>query len=288
MTRAKTLRFHAATFELIGKKPGGSRRALDLLKQRERQCGIGFPAAVREWYLAGGPGLGMDIGCGETADEMVALRELGKPLANWYAMGTADLVAAGLLVVMHENQGVCTWTVKLDGSDDPPVVVEVDSSAKAASLSRIRWQRCAESFSTFMYCRAWDHGHALDRISFGLFAQDRALARRDVAFLRAHFTEGPTTFGHPGVVNYRFFTEDSAILIWAGKGQSDWHLMAASEEALLRLLRQVSRCGTLTETLYALADPRSEVVLGRSRAEWARAPAQRAARGAQARRRRPR
>jgi hypothetical protein len=267
MTTAKKLRFNAATFELVGKQPRRSRRALDLLTRRERQCGVGFPAAVREWYLAGGPGLGSHIGCGKTADEMVALRDLGRPLANWYAMGSADFVAAGLLVVMHENQGVCTWAVKLDGSDDPPVVVEVDSSAKAARLSAIRWQRCAASFSTFMYCRAWDHGHALHRIARALFAQDEPLARRDLAFLRAHFTEGPRTFGHPGIVNYRFFTDDSAILIWAGEDQSDWHLMASSEEALLRLLRHVSRCGTLTETLYALGDPRSDRVLERWRAE---------------------
>jgi hypothetical protein len=266
MATARKLRFHAATFERIGKQPSRSRRALDLLKRRERQCGVGFPAAVREWYLAGGTRLGSHIGCGKTADEMVALGELGRPLANWSAMGTADLVAAGLLVVMHENQGVCTWAVKLDGSEDPPVVVEVDSSARASRLSAIRWQRCAASFSTFMYCRAWDHGHALDRISLALFAQDEPLARRDVAFLRAHFTEGPRTFGHPGIVNHRFFTDDSAILIWGGKHQSDWHLMASSEEALLRLVRAVSGCGTLTETLDALGDPRSDRVLRRSRA----------------------
>jgi hypothetical protein len=266
VTRAKALRFHAATFARIGKQPRRSRRALELWKQRERQCGVAFPAAVREWYLAGGPGLGRSIGCGRTADQMVALRDLGRPLANWYAMGNADFVAAGLLIVMHENQGVCTWAVKLDGSDDPPVVVEVDSSARAARLSAIRWQRCAASFSAFMYCRAWDHGHALARIALALSAQDVPLARRDLAFLRAHFTEGPRTFGHPGVANHRFFTDDSAILIWSGEDQCDWHLMASSDDALLRLLGRVARCGTLTDTLYALGDPRSERVLARWRA----------------------
>ena len=270
MTRAKTLQFHSATFELVGKKPKRSRRALELLKKRERQCGVRFPAAVREWYLVSGPALGLDIGCGKTTDEMVPLRELGEPLANWYAMGSADFVRAGLLIVIHENQGVCTWVVKLDGSDDPPVVVEVDSSYKAASLSKIRWQRCAESFSTFMYCRAWDHGHSLDPISVWSAAQDQPLARRDLAFLRANFTEGPRTFGHPGVANYRFFTADSAMLIWAKKGGADWHLMASSDEALLRLLRCVSHAGTLTETLYTFDDPRSEAVLERARAEWTR------------------
>ena len=277
MTRAKPLRFHAATFELVGKKPRWSRRALERLRRREQRARVGFPAAVREWYLVGGPELGFEIGCGKTADEMVLLRELGQPLANWYAMGDADFVRAGLLIVMHENQGVCTWAVKLDGSDDPPVVVEVDSSDKAASLSEIRWQPCAESFSAFMYCRAWDHGHSLDRISVGLAAEDRPLARRDLALLRANLTEGPRTFGHPGGTNYRFFTAESAILIWAGTRRADWHLMASSDEALRRLLRLVSRCGTLTETLYAFDDSRSEAILRRLRGEWARPGKQRPA-----------
>jgi hypothetical protein len=118
-----------------------------------------------------------------------------------------------------------------------------------------------------MYCRAWDHGHGLDAPSLSLAAQDKPLARRDLALLRASFTEGPRTFGFPGATNYRFFTADTALLIWAGIDGADWQLMASSEEALLKLVRTVSRCGTLTETLYSLDEPRSAEVLRRARAE---------------------
>jgi hypothetical protein len=171
---------------------------------------------------------------------------------------------------MHENQGVCTWAVKLDGADDPPVVVEVDSIDNAVSPAEVRWEPCAGSFSTFTYCRAWDHGQCLADISVGAQAQDRSLAPGDLALLRSHFSEGPRTYGHPGVTNYRFFTRNSAILIWDGEddkcrgGQADWWLMANTEEALLGLLRRVWDCGTLRETLYA-DDQRSRELLERLR-----------------------
>ena len=175
---------------------------------------------------------------------MVPVRGLGRPFSDWYLKRPArakpdrldDFVRAGLLVVMHENQGVCTWAVKLDGTDDPPVVVEVDSIDSAASPSEARWEPCADSFSTFMYCRAWDHGHCLAGISVTASANDRPLAPGDLSLLQSHFSEGPRTHGHPGVTNYRFFTRNSAILIWDGEdhelrgGQADWWLMATSDE----------------------------------------------------------
>jgi hypothetical protein len=100
------------------------------------------------------------------------------------------------------------------------------------------------------------------------FAQDKALAPGDLEFLQSHFSEGPRTHGHPGATNYRFFTSNSAILIWDGEdderggGPADWWLTASSEEALLDLLHRVWHCGSLRETLYA-NDPRSQAVLDR-------------------------
>jgi hypothetical protein len=207
---------------------------------------------------------------------MVPVHGLGRPFSDWYPEHDdpakphrlVDFVRAGLLVVMLENQGVCTWAVKLDGSDDPPVVVAVDSRRSAASPSEVRWEPCAGSFSTFMYCRAWDQGCCLTNTLVMAFAQDKALAPGDLEFLQSHFSEGPQTHGHPGATNYRFFTGNSAILIWGGEdnegrgGQADWWLTASSDEALLDLLYRVCHCGNLRETLYA-NDPRSQEVLDR-------------------------
>jgi hypothetical protein len=271
MKRRGALRFQAATFELIGIGPRLSRTALALWKRRERACGITFPASVREWYTFGGPKLGRHIGCGRRTDYMLSLRELGEPISDWYGKPNADFVHAGLLLVICENQGVCNWAVVLDGSEDPPVVVEVDSSDKAKSLAKIRWERCAASFSLFLQSRAWDHGHSLRHPRLALCAHDAPLTPRDLRLLRATFSEGPQTFGHPGVKNYRFYAEDCSLIIWDGEGrtgQSDWFLLAASDQAMMRLLRQVGRCGALVQTLYADADDlRSARLLERVRAD---------------------
>lgn len=277
-SRLPTLQFHARTFDMVGVTPTLAQAAVKLLEERERECGLIFPTSVREWYGFDGPGLGLKIGCGSTADTMVPVRGLGRPFSDWYLKRPArakshrldDFVRAGLLVVMHENQGVCTWAVKLDGSDDPSVVVEVDSIDSAASPSEVKWEPCADTFSTFIYCRAWDHGQCLAAVSVGAQAQDRPLTPGDLALLRTQFSEGPRTYGHPGVTNYRFFTHNSAVLIWDGEddewrgGQADWSLMADSDEALLDLLRVVWQCGTLRETLYAI-DPRSRELLDQLR-----------------------
>jgi hypothetical protein len=207
---------------------------------------------------------------------MVPVQDLGRPFWDWLypehdhsaePHQLDGLVQAGLLVVMIENQGVCTWAVKLDGSDDPPVVVEVDSINSADSPSEVRWEPCAASFSTFLYCRAWDHGCWLTGEPVVAFAEDKALAPGDLKFLQSHFSEGPRTHGHPGATNYRFFTGNSAILIrdqgdYEGGGAADWILGASSDEALLNLVHSVWHCGSLRETLCA-NDPRSRAVLDR-------------------------
>jgi hypothetical protein len=206
---------------------------------------------------------------------MVPTRGLGRAFSDWSPEHDPakpdrldDFVRAGLLVVMIENQGVCTWAVKLDGSDDPAVVVEVDSRRSGATPSEVRWEPCAVSFSTFMYCRAWDEGCSLtdkpDKLVMA-FAQDKALAPGDLEFLQSHFSEGPRTHGHPRATNYRFFTGNSAILIWdqgdyERGGAADWWLAASSDEALLDVLHKVWHCGSLRETLYA-NDPHSQAVL---------------------------
>jgi hypothetical protein len=202
---------------------------------------------------------------------MVPVYGLGREVSDWYTERDDpakphqldEFIRAGLLVVMIENQGVCTWAVKLDGADDPPVVVEVDSRRSASSPSEVRWEPCAVSFSTFMYCRAWDHG--LNGKLVMAFAQDKALAPSDLEFLHSHFSEGPRTHGHAGATNYRFFTDSSAILIWDQEdyergGAADWWLVASSEEALRDLLHTVWHCGSLNETLYA-NDRHSQAVL---------------------------
>ena len=55
-----------------------------------------------------------------------------------------------LLPIRWENQGVCTWAILLDGSNDPPVFVDVDSDGT-------EWRLQAPSFSTYVYTCVWDY-----------------------------------------------------------------------------------------------------------------------------------
>jgi hypothetical protein len=265
-----------------------------LLAEREHACGISFPPSVREWYLFDGPALDLKIGCGPTADTMIPLRGLGRPFADWFfepadapprrqglckyltcrrrgshripapRRDIDDTIRNGLLEVMIENQGVCRWAVKLDGSDDPPVMYEIDTREPDV------WKLCADTFSTFMYCRALDFGHCLKDMAVAVRGFDPPLAPSDLKLLQSRFAEGPRTYGVPGHTNYRFFapdlvSPDSAILLYDGEMEADWHLVATSDEALLQLLREVWNCGTLQETLRTFNDPRSQQVLDRAR-----------------------
>ena len=44
------LRFHQATFDLLGREPTVDSAAVALLDERERVLGIRLPTVVREWY----------------------------------------------------------------------------------------------------------------------------------------------------------------------------------------------------------------------------------------------
>jgi len=83
-------------------------------------------------------------------DHPTPLDRLGEIEQVWHKADSRDSAPKSYLPTMTENQGVCRWAIELDGSDDPPVVVEVDST------SGVSWQHCADTFSTFVYTQVWD------------------------------------------------------------------------------------------------------------------------------------
>jgi hypothetical protein len=241
------LRYHRKTFDLLGQEPAVSERAVELLAAAEQRCGKALPAAVREWYsIRGSKGI---LATYSNQDLPVGVEELGAPTAA--AQGPSpELLSEGYLVIMCENQGVCWWAVRLDGSEDPPVVVAVHPSPAPT------WEPCAETFSSFVYTLVWDwQGWDWPWLN----AQDQELTPRDFEFLRERFVELPTTYGWPGRRNYRFSRADQRVLIWSAEGQADWKLRACSPESLLELATELWRCGTLANTLYGL-DVGEEIV----------------------------
>lgn len=136
------LRFHQSAIDLLATQPTISCENERIIAERESQIGFPFPASVREWYS-------LDR-CIELLQEHsnsdcpVPLEQLGRPVRNWYGVESHDLLKVGILWIMGENQGVCNWAVLLDGSDDPPVVIEIEkvratgfSQSKSSSGARL-------------------------------------------------------------------------------------------------------------------------------------------------------
>jgi hypothetical protein len=146
------LRFHAKTFDLLGIEPSVSPSAVDLLEQVEERIGCRLPASVREWYeLRGACRLLLEH---SNDDPAVDISDLGQPEGDSRGAGPHDLIADDLLLFRWENQGVCAWAIRLDGSDDPPVVVDVDTQFRT-------WTRCADSFSQHVYSWVWDYASVM-------------------------------------------------------------------------------------------------------------------------------
>jgi hypothetical protein len=132
--------FHRATFELLGTQPRVNAVAIEALERTERRLGFRLPRSVREWYSYQGS-LSI-LAKHSNADPPIPLSEFA----------VTESATERFLPIRWENQGVCTWAILLDDSDDPPVFVDVDSDGA-------RWQchaptlRCA-SMSTRHVCVA--------------------------------------------------------------------------------------------------------------------------------------
>lgn len=241
--------YHEAALKFISPKPVISEASTKVLADRERALGICFPESIRAWYSLDGA---VEIlkRC-SNEDHPVSLEKLGEPAERWYGAGTRDLLSKSLPWIMAENQGVCNWAVQLDGTKDPPVVVEVNTAPNE------QWLPYAERFSEFIFSWIWDH---LPRAAF-CEAQELDLSSADLEFLRAQFESRSVTYSWPGDSNHRFESPDGRILIWQGTHGADWLVSAESAAGLRRVLERVWRCGNLSKTLYG-ADEIAMATLG--------------------------
>jgi len=242
------LRFHQGAVDLLPRQPSVSADCARELDAREQELGIRIPASVREWYVLEDS---VNLwGRYSNDDDPVPLNELGAVVD--FVDPPRDLAREGLVMILRENQGVCTWAVRLDGSEDPPVVVEVDSWPNPV------WVSCADRFSTFMFCWLWDFCFGpLDlrgRHSL-LECQAGQLAPEAIAQLQAHFQEMPRTHGWPGKTNYRFSGHGGKILIWAGEERgTDWHVAASSKD-MGGVTAKLRALGISLEGAYVIDNP---------------------------------
>ena len=245
------LQYHVKTFELVGEVPRVSQASLEELSRLEQLLGKRLPPSLVEWYSLGGA-------CDllrrySNGDPPVPIAELGRDRSGGI---TEELARDNLLVFRHENQGVCTWAVKLDGSDDPPVIVDYDTGFREHTL-------CAPSFSSHVYSWVWDYTFVLHR-ELTVQAQNGPLSGEAWAFLRAHFAAGPETHGWPGRNQYRFEGSNQWILIWADDKQADWWLAAEDSDDLARLIESVWDVDQVGRSLWSHREE-GELILRRIR-----------------------
>lgn len=200
----------------------------------ERRLGVALPESIRELVACGAwPAL---LRTFSNCDRPIELDELLAPLWTAY-----DPRADGVLPFMVENQGVCTWALRLDGSADPEVLVKVDSGDPPA------WRHCAATFSVWVACQVADR-LVLDQALFA--AQAEPVDNAVLARLQEQFDEGPRTFSWPGHVNYRFENDIGRILLWAGNDQCDWWIAPASLDRAAELLNSLPLSDDFEGWLY--------------------------------------
>src|SRR6266850_2497412 len=110
--------YHTATFRLLNSEPKTSIAAEVAVQEVESRLGHSLPSSVREWYT------------GEDAIQILAEHSNQDPPIAVQDFAVIERQSRRLLPIRRENQGVCTWAIVLDGSEDPPVYVDVDSDGK--------------------------------------------------------------------------------------------------------------------------------------------------------------
>jgi hypothetical protein len=198
----------------------------------EQRLGQRLPAAVREWVS----------GCGDLA--CISGQDHALPLDRWE-------VRDGHLLLMYENQNCAVWGVRLDGSDDPPVLWALPRSVAEGKL---QWQPVAEHFSTFTWARAWSQGEVWDAEQTCLSLAGR-FGPREAAYLRARYREGPIVTDWLGT--HHHFTDGSTHLWIVG---NQWMAGFWNRGPLRKMIReiwwllggQVDQIGSATDAAEAM------------------------------------
>jgi hypothetical protein len=222
--------FHSATFRLLQMEPQVLSAAVSEVEQAERELGFRLPPSLREWY------------CNEGAIDLLAKYSNQDSPIPLREFAVKAWESHRLLPFKDENQGVCIWAIDLDGSDDPPVYVDVDSNGT-------QWTMQAPTFSAYVHACVWDCVFVLDQPGL-VEAQNRPLSSEAVNELRRRFSEQPATFGWPGSTQHRFVGTDQAVLIWSAEDQADWFVGARDAISLESALRTVWSLDSVGQSLY--------------------------------------
>lgn len=222
--------YHASTFQLLGFEPRTYGPAEAAVQQAETHLAISLPRSVRDWYVR------------EDAVKILADHSNADPPIPVRDFAVLTWQSHQLLPFRHENQGVCTWAIDLNGSDDPPVYVDVDTNGRV-------WQLLASSFSRYVYSCVWDYQMVFGQPGL-VQAQNHALSAEARVKLEDLFRQELKTHGWPRSTQYRFHKNGQAILVWDGPRQADWYIAGSTAEALESALIAVWNLDDVGKSFY--------------------------------------
>jgi len=212
------MRYNAKTIDML-RKPISVGKEPSIIFA-ERKLGIRLPESVREWY-----------------SEIDGRNVLSKYSNDDWALDPSEFARVEvcgkeLVKFLVENQDVCWWGFELNGSDDPPVQVNLDPPPDNLF-------QYAATFSEFTYVRVFDFDGWYDEDRFLLEIRE-PLQQATIRWLESRFVSEPRSFGWPGTTTYRFSSSLGRVVIWQSEGQAEWILTAPSSTALDNLKQRLS------------------------------------------------
>lgn len=157
-----------------------------------------------------------------------------------------------VLVIAHENQGVCSWGLSLDGPSSGAVLV---GGTLPGGLGTVVY---SASLAEYVRARRWDTACLTSEPL--LQAQAASLDDTTVAELSRSFREeGLATYGWPCPVNRRFRRGAVLVMLWICEDQCDWWISGPAP-ALSRLLPDLRVMSDLRRSLWSNDDAGSRLL----------------------------
>jgi hypothetical protein len=288
VSRASRIPYHQNVYDLLQLKPGESPEAARVIADHETAHGP-LPASVKEWYLvpnvvqldASDEDRRWRLGAGTLWHDCLPHDNIGQ---NYDVRTLADVLDefarlhADIVVLSTVGYYTWTWSVKLDGSDDPPVWITPDAMARdgkqpeqhSPSFSDFVSEQFAEFYSD-PFCPYTERVKTTPAVqqshANGLWLRTPAepFAPPVIDFLIEQLVEPQRTPRPGNVTTYTFRSPGGTIRVTAdepglGGALSAWWIHAETPGRLADLARLVLPFGTLRDTLRADTDPAREVL----------------------------
>ena len=277
MSRTSRVPYHQNVYDLLQLEPSECPEAARMIAEHEAAHGP-LPASMREWYLVPNvvplqhsvewdPDYARGTRWFDTTggNRPTSLDSLLDRLV--YAVADSEFPYVGALS-MGGIAGCGGWNIHITGSDDPPVLHDIDGAEYVEDMSP--W---TDTFSEFVFlsvCAPSLSNHAKllpQKHSNGLWLRtpSEPFTPAVIDYLTEQLGEPERTPRPGNVTTYTFRSPNNTVRVTADEPElvgalSAWWVHADTLERLADLARLIIPFGTLRDTLRADTDPAREVL----------------------------